>query len=236
MPLVPLALDGDINLLEIFHGPSYSFKDCALQFLGNLFEYLLAQKNVGKEGKDRYHLTVVGATSGDTGSAAIYGLRGKKDVSVTILHPKGRVSAIQEAQMTTCTEQNVHNLAITGTFDDCQDIVKKLFGDDATNKEVKLGAVYVILVLVNPDRANNRKGTPSIGPEFWLRLFSTSGLTSRSQDNPILSLLASLSAPSPLPATLETFCLLTSPQRWDFPWRSLLVCLFLTVYLCISLT
>ncbi|CAG7921644.1 unnamed protein product [Penicillium olsonii] len=144
VPLVPLALDGNINLLEIFHGPSYSFKDCALQFLGNLFEYLLAQKNVGKEGKDRYHLTVVGATSGDTGSAAIYGLRGKKDVSVTILHPKGRVSAIQEAQMTTCTEQNVHNLAVTGTFDDCQDIVKKLFGDDDTNKDVKLGAVNSI--------------------------------------------------------------------------------------------
>ena len=143
MPLVPLNLEGNINLLEIFHGPSYSFKDCALQFLGNLFEYLLSQRNVGKEGKDRYHLTVVGATSGDTGSAAIYGLRGKKDVSVTILHPKGRVSAIQEAQMTTCTEQNVHNLAVSGTFDDCQDIVKSLFGDEATNKEVKLGAVYV---------------------------------------------------------------------------------------------
>lgn len=87
---------------------------------------------------DRHHLTVVGATSGDvgflceglqwrirltwiqTGSAAIYGLRGKKDVSVVILHPKGRVSPIQEAQMTTCTDRNVHNLAVTGTFDDCQ--------------------------------------------------------------------------------------------------------------------
>lgn len=69
---------------------------------------------------ERHHLTVVGATSGDTGSAAIYGLRGKKDVSVFIMHPKGRVSPIQEAQMTTVLDSNVHNLALTGTFDDCQ--------------------------------------------------------------------------------------------------------------------
>jgi threonine synthase len=91
-----------------------------LQFLGNLFEYFLVRKNKGKTGRDRHHLTVVGATSGDTGSAAIYGLRGKKDVSVFILHPKGRVSPIQEAQMTTVLDKNVHNLAVTGTFDDCQ--------------------------------------------------------------------------------------------------------------------
>lgn len=70
--------------------------------------------------KDRHHLTVVGATSGDTGSAAIYGLRGKQDVSVFILHPKGRVSPIQEAQMTTVLDANVHNIAVRGTFDDCQ--------------------------------------------------------------------------------------------------------------------
>ncbi|KAL2823338.1 threonine synthase [Aspergillus cavernicola] len=136
--------DGDLYLLELFNGPSYSFKDCALQFLGNLFEYLLVRKNEGKQGKDRHHLTVVGATSGDTGSAAIYGLRGKKDVTVTILHPKGRISPIQEVQMTTCTERNVSNLAVTGTFDDCQDIVKALFGDPDTNENVKLGAVNSI--------------------------------------------------------------------------------------------
>ncbi|ENH63242.1 threonine synthase [Fusarium oxysporum f. sp. conglutinans race 2 54008] len=141
-PLVQLK--DNLHLLELFHGPSYSFKDCALQFLGNLFEYLLARKNEGKEGKDRHHLTVVGATSGDTGSAAIHGLRGKKDVSVTILHPKGRVSPIQELQMTTCTDANVHNLAVTGTFDDCQDIVKALFGDPETNASLKLGAVNSI--------------------------------------------------------------------------------------------
>ncbi|KAL2866450.1 threonine synthase THR4 [Aspergillus lucknowensis] len=134
----------NLYLLELFHGPSYSFKDCALQFLGNLFEYFLVRRNQGKQGKERHHLTVVGATSGDTGSAAIHGLRGKKDVTVTILHPKGRISPIQEVQMTTCTEKNVHNLAVTGTFDDCQDIVKALFGDPDTNETLKLGAVNSI--------------------------------------------------------------------------------------------
>jgi threonine synthase len=78
------------------------------------------RRNEGKTGRDRYHLTVVGATSGDTGSAAIYGLRGKKDVSVFMLHPKGRVSPIQELQMTTVLDANVHNLAVTGNFDNCQ--------------------------------------------------------------------------------------------------------------------
>ncbi|PYH88973.1 threonine synthase [Aspergillus ellipticus CBS 707.79] len=143
VPLVHLK-DDNLYLLELFHGPSYSFKDCALQFLGNLFEFLLVRKNQGKEAKDKHHLTVVGATSGDTGSAAIYGLRGKKDVTVTILHPEGRISPIQEVQMTTCTEANVHNLAVKGTFDDCQDIVKALFGDADTNAHVKLGAVNSI--------------------------------------------------------------------------------------------
>ncbi|KAE8356746.1 threonine synthase [Aspergillus coremiiformis] len=142
-PLVHLQGE-NLYLLELFHGPSYSFKDCALQFLGNLFEWLLVRKNRGKQAKDKHHLTVVGATSGDTGSAAIYGLRGKKDVTVTILHPKGRISPIQEVQMTTCTEENVHNLAVTGTFDDCQDIVKALFGDSDTNQSLKLGAVNSI--------------------------------------------------------------------------------------------
>ncbi|KAI8627527.1 tryptophan synthase beta subunit-like PLP-dependent enzyme [Xylariaceae sp. FL1651] len=143
--VAPLVhLQDNLYLLELFHGPSYSFKDCALQFLGNLFEYFLVRRNRGKEGKDRHHLTVVGATSGDTGSAAIYGLRGKKDVSVFILHPKDRVSPIQEAQMTTCLDANVHNIAVTGTFDDCQDIVKALFGDPDTNQALKLGAVNSI--------------------------------------------------------------------------------------------
>ena len=110
----------NIHLLELFHGPTFAFKDVALQFLGNLFEYFLVRRNDGKTGRNREHLTVIGATSGDTGSAAIYGLRGKKDVSVFIMHPAGKVSAIQEAQMTTVLDANVHNLAVDGTFDDCQ--------------------------------------------------------------------------------------------------------------------
>ncbi|RFU76990.1 threonine synthase [Trichoderma arundinaceum] len=143
--VAPLVhLEDNLYLLELFHGPSYSFKDCALQFLGNLFEYFLVRKNQGKEGKDRHHLTVVGATSGDTGSAAIYGLKGKKDVSVFILHPKGRISPIQELQMTTCIDANVHNLAVEGTFDDCQDIVKAMFGDPDANEALQLGAVNSI--------------------------------------------------------------------------------------------
>lgn len=88
--------------------------------MGNLFEYFLVRRNEGKTGTDREHLTVIGATSGDTGSAAIYGLRGKKDVSVFITFPYGKVSPIQEAQMTTVTDANVHCLAVEGTFDDCQ--------------------------------------------------------------------------------------------------------------------
>ncbi|CAN9222319.1 unnamed protein product [Alternaria alternata] len=120
VPTVTLDKEKNLHLLELFHGPTFAFKDVALQFLGNLFEYFLVRKNEGKTGRDREHLTVIGATSGDTGSAAIYGLRGKKDVSVFIMHPHGKVSPIQEAQMTTVMDANVHNLAVDGTFDDCQ--------------------------------------------------------------------------------------------------------------------
>lgn len=119
-PTVTLDKEKNIHLLELFHGPTFAFKDVALQFLGNLFEYFLVRRNENKTGRGRQHLTVIGATSGDTGSAAIYGLRGKKDVSVFIMHPHGKVSAVQEAQMTTVMDANVHNLAVDGTFDDCQ--------------------------------------------------------------------------------------------------------------------
>lgn len=133
-------------ILELFHGPTFAFKDVALQFLGNLFEYFLQRRNANKaeDAADRERLTVVGATSGDTGSAAIYGLRGKKDVSVFITFPKGRVSPIQEAQMTTVEDENVFNLAVNGTFDDCQDIVKSLFSDTEFNTKYHLGAVNSI--------------------------------------------------------------------------------------------
>lgn len=146
-PLQPLTTDQPCPkyILELFHGPTYAFKDVALQLLGNLFSYFLQRRNKAKSpGDEREKLTVVGATSGDTGSAAIYGLRGKPDVSIFILHPKGRVSPVQEAQMTTVTDENVHNIAVKGTFDDCQDIVKALFADTAFNAKHHLGAVNSI--------------------------------------------------------------------------------------------
>lgn len=143
-PLVELDAKKNLHLLELFHGPTLAFKDVALQFLGNLFEYFLVRKNEGKQGKDRFHLTVVGATSGDTGSAAIYGLRGKKDVSIFIMFPDGRVSPIQQAQMTTVLDANVHNLSVKGSFDDCQDIVKALFADPDLNSTHNLAAVNSI--------------------------------------------------------------------------------------------
>ncbi|KAA8646000.1 hypothetical protein EYZ11_010623 [Aspergillus tanneri] len=143
-PLVELDGKKNLHLLELFHGPTFAFKDVALQFVGNLFEYFLVRKNQGKVDKDRHHLTVIGATSGDTGSAAIYGLRGKKDVSIFILFPDGRVSPIQQAQMTTVLDANVHNLTVQGSFDDCQDMLKALFADPELNSTHNLAAVNSI--------------------------------------------------------------------------------------------
>lgn len=143
-PLVTLDQDKQLHLLELFHGPTFAFKDVALQFLGNLLEYFLVRRNEHKTDVEREHLTVVGATSGDTGSAAIYGLRGKRDLSIMIMFPKGKVSPLQEAQMTTIVEPNTHNVAVDGTFDDCQDFVKALFGDADINSTHKLAAVNSI--------------------------------------------------------------------------------------------
>lgn len=109
-----------------------------------MFEYFLVRHNEGKADDEREHLTVIGATSGDTGSAAIYGLRAKKDLSILILHPEGRISPIQEAQMTSVLDSNVHNLAVDGSFDDCQDFVKALFGDEDIKKTHRLAAVNSI--------------------------------------------------------------------------------------------
>ena len=135
--------------LELWHGPTFAFKDVALQLLGNLFEYFLARRNATTSNASRadrapHTLTVLGATSGDTGSAAIAGLRSKENIHIFILHPRGRVSPIQEAQMTTVLDDNVHNLAVDGTFDDCQDIVKALFSDKAFNDQHHLGAINSI--------------------------------------------------------------------------------------------
>jgi threonine synthase len=145
VPLVQLDEQKNLHLLELFHGPTFAFKDVALQFLGNLFEFFLVRKNKDlKAGHSRHHLTVIGATSGDTGSAAIYGLRGKKDVSIFIMFPDGKVSPVQEAQMTTVLDPNVHCLSVKGTFDDCQDYVKALFADAEMNKIHHLAAVNSI--------------------------------------------------------------------------------------------
>jgi len=126
------------HVLELFHGPTFAFKDVALQMLGNFFEYFL------ETGSNDGRLAILGATSGDTGSAAIYGLRGKKGVDCVILYPKGRVSEIQERQMTTVPDENIHCVAIDGTFDDCQDLVKMAFRDPTFRDEVHLGAVNSI--------------------------------------------------------------------------------------------
>lgn len=145
VPLVTLDKSQNLHLLELFHGPTFAFKDVALQFLGNLFEFFLVRKNQhSQHGYSRHHLTVIGATSGDTGSAAIYGLRGKKDVSIFIMFPDGKVSPIQEAQMTTVLDPNVHCLSVEGTFDNCQDFVKALFADPEMNRLHHLAAVNSI--------------------------------------------------------------------------------------------
>ncbi len=144
-PLVRIDSKPNLYLLELFHGPTYAFKDVALQFLGNLFEYFLQKKNKGlPAGAKHDHITVVGATSGDTGGAAIYGLRNKKDVSVFILYPTGRVSPLQEQQMTTVQDANIHTLSVKGTFDDCQALVKSVFSDKEFNDKNHVGAVNSI--------------------------------------------------------------------------------------------
>ena len=134
--VTPVVRVGDFFILELFHGPTLAFKDVALQFLGNLFEYVLAQTN-GR-------MNIVAATSGDTGSAAIYGVRGRERITIFVMHPHGRVSPMQEKQMTTVLDANVCNLAVEGTFDDCQNIVKDLFNDLAFRDANHLGAVNSI--------------------------------------------------------------------------------------------
>jgi threonine synthase len=135
--VTPLRTTGDgLYILELFHGPTLAFKDIALQLLGNLFEYEL-QKRGG-------FMNIIGATSGDTGSAAIYGVRGRQGINIFILHPHGRTSPIQALQMTTVTDANVFNIAVRGTFDDAQAIVKALFTDLEFKDKYQLGAINSI--------------------------------------------------------------------------------------------
>ena len=135
--VTPLAqLDHQHWLLELFHGPTLAFKDVALQLLGLLFEKFLSKRET--------HLTIVGATSGDTGSAAIDAVAGREKVDIFMLHPEGRVSDVQRRQMTTVLAPNVHNIAISGSFDDAQALVKRMFNDAAFAGRYDLSAVNSI--------------------------------------------------------------------------------------------
>jgi threonine synthase len=134
--VTPVVQKNGVYILELFHGVTFAFKDVALQFLGNLFEYILAERHE--------RLTIVGATSGDTGSAAIHGVRGKSGISIFILHPHGKTSPVQALQMTSVLDDNVHNISVDGTFDDCQEIVKVLMGDLDFKQKYSLGAVNSI--------------------------------------------------------------------------------------------
>ncbi|MCS5570420.1 MAG: threonine synthase, partial [Pseudomonadales bacterium] len=130
---IPLVqLDG-LNVLELFHGPTLAFKDVALQVLGGLFEHIL--------GRQSGSLNILGATSGDTGSAAIAAVRGRPNIDIFVLFPNGRTSLMQELQMTTVLDDNVHCLGIEGTFDDCQELMKSIFNDLAFKEKYRLGAV-----------------------------------------------------------------------------------------------
>jgi len=135
--VVPLVqLETHLFAQELFHGPTLAFKDMAMQVLGRLFDHVLTKRNT--------RVTIVGATSGDTGSAAIEACAGRDRIDIVILHPHERTSPVQRRQMTTVLAPNVGNVAIEGTFDDCQDMVKALFADAPFRAEMSLSAVNSI--------------------------------------------------------------------------------------------
>jgi threonine synthase len=135
--ITPLkSLEPGLHLLGLSHGPTLAFKDIALQLLGNLFEKILQEKN--------QTINILGATSGDTGSAAEYALRGKRGIQVFMLSPAGRMSAFQRAQMYSLQDANIHNIAVQGVFDDCQDLVKAVNADAAFKARHRIGAVNSI--------------------------------------------------------------------------------------------
>ena len=123
-------------VLELFHGPTLAFKDVAMQFLARVMDHILTQRGL--------HATIVGATSGDTGSAAIEAFRNRPSIDIFILHPEGRTSEVQRRQMSTVLDDNVHNIALQGTFDDCQNIVKGLFNNHRFRDSVRLSGVNSI--------------------------------------------------------------------------------------------
>ncbi len=129
-------LDHNTWVMELFHGPTIAFKDYALQLVGRLFDHVLKKRGE--------RMTIVGATSGDTGSAALEACRDRDAIDIFILHPEGRVSPVQQRQMTTIPASNVYNIALQGNFDDCQDLVKAMFGDVPFRQDMRLGAVNSI--------------------------------------------------------------------------------------------
>ncbi len=131
--VVGIEMLGDVTLVELFHGPTLAFKDVALQLLGRLFKHVLAERGE--------RLNILGATSGDTGSAAIAGVRGQDNIDIFVLYPEGKVSNLQELQMTTVPDENVHCVAVKGSFDDCQTLMKNVFGDLGFKAQHQLGAV-----------------------------------------------------------------------------------------------
>ncbi|HPJ56681.1 MAG TPA: threonine synthase [Kiritimatiellia bacterium] len=131
--VAPVRAAGPVHVLELFHGPTLAFKDIALQFLGRLFQEILEERDS--------RLNILAATSGDTGSAAIAGVRGQPRIRIFVMHPKGRVSPLQERQMTSVLDDNVFNLAVEGSFDDCQLLMKTLFNDLPFKDAHALGTV-----------------------------------------------------------------------------------------------
>ena len=134
--VAPLVDIGNLTLLELFHGPTLAFKDVALQVLGRLFEHVLSERES--------RLNILGATSGDTGVAAIAGVRGRQNMHIFVMFPLGRISYLQELQMTTVLDENVHTIGVEGTFDDCQRIMKSIFNDVHFKERTHLGAVNSI--------------------------------------------------------------------------------------------
>ncbi len=135
--VVPMVqLDTQLWAQELFHGPTLAFKDMAMQLLGRLFDHVLTERDA--------RVTIVAATSGDTGSAAIAACAGRERVDIVVLHPEGRTSEVQRRQMTTVLAPNVGNIAVAGSFDDCQDLVKAMFSDAPFRQEMQLAAVNSI--------------------------------------------------------------------------------------------
>ena len=134
--VVKISKVGDLKLLELFHGPTLAFKDIAMQFIGNLYEYYLSKNNE--------MINIVVATSGDTGAAAIDAIKGKSNLNIFVIHPNNKISSVQRKLMTTNDEKNVFNIAINGNFDDCQNIVKTMFSDLKFSQSINMSGVNSI--------------------------------------------------------------------------------------------